>query len=100
MLPIDGFDQMMTITGDPSRVSGVERQISPQKGRHADRVALFDRISALYDADLTIRDIAQELDLGLRRVQRCAETLYAGLSWRVSRAALGRGRYRGEGSVG
>ncbi len=57
--------QMVTITGDPCRVSGVERQISAQQGRHADRVALFDRIRALYDADVTIRDIAQELDLGL-----------------------------------
>jgi hypothetical protein len=61
---------MATITGDPCRVSGVERQIFAQQGRHADRVALFDRIRALYDADVTIRDIAQELDLGLRRVQR------------------------------
>jgi hypothetical protein len=31
---------------------------------------LFDRIRAQYDADVTIRDIAQELGPGLRRVQR------------------------------
>ncbi len=70
LLANDGVDQMATITGALSRVSGAERQIFAQQGRHADRVALFDRIRALYDADVTIRDIAQELDLGLRRGQR------------------------------
>jgi AraC-like DNA-binding protein len=51
-------------------MSGAEREILMRQGRAADRQALFDRIRALYDDDLTIRDIAQELGLGLRRVQR------------------------------
>jgi hypothetical protein len=61
---------MMTATGDSCRVPGVARQISTQQGRHADRLALFDWIRAFYDADVTIRDIATELGLGLPRVQR------------------------------
>ena len=46
-----------------------------RQGRNADRQILFDRIKALYDADATIRDIAQELGLGLRRVQRWVRLL-------------------------
>jgi hypothetical protein len=61
---------MTAVTGEQPRMSGAERQILMRQGRDADRQALFDRIRALYDADLTIRDIAQELGLGLRRVQR------------------------------
>jgi transposase len=66
----DDVDPMMAVTGDQPRVSEAEREILTRQGRAADRQALFDRIRALYDADLTIRDIAQELGLGLRRVQR------------------------------
>jgi len=51
-------------------MSEAEREILTRQGRDADRQALFDRIRALYDADLTIRGVAQELGLGLRRVQR------------------------------
>ena len=41
-----------------------------RQSRAGDRQILFDRIRALYDADVTIRNIARELGLGLRRVQR------------------------------
>jgi hypothetical protein len=61
---------MTAVTGEQPRMSEAEREIFTRQGRDADRQALFDRIRALYDADLTIRDIAQELGLGLRRVQR------------------------------
>jgi hypothetical protein len=66
----DDVDPMVAVTGEQPRVSGAERQILMRQGRDAERQALFDRIRALYDADLTIRDIAEELGLGLRRVQR------------------------------
>ena len=66
----DDVDPMVTVTGDQSRMSEAERQTLRRQSRDADRQALFDRIRALYDADVTIRDIAQELGLGLRRVQR------------------------------
>jgi hypothetical protein len=66
----DDVDPMTAVTGEQPRMSGAEREILTRQGRDADRQALFDRIRALYDADLTIRDIAQELGLGLRRVQR------------------------------
>jgi Transposase len=66
----DDVGPMMAVTGEQPRMSGAEREILTRQGRDADRQALYDRIRALYDADLTIRDIAQELGLGLRRVQR------------------------------
>jgi len=59
-----------SVTGDQSRVSEVERQTLGRQSRDADRQALFDQIRALYDADVTIKEIAQELSLGVRRVQR------------------------------
>ena len=50
--------------------SEAERQQLARRGRHAALQAVFDQIRALYDAERTIREIAQELGLGLRRVQR------------------------------
>jgi hypothetical protein len=61
---------VVTVTGDQRRVSEAEGQNLARQGRTADRQALFGRIRALYDADVTIREIAQKLGLGLRRVQR------------------------------
>jgi hypothetical protein len=52
---------MMAVTGEQSRMSGAAREILTRQGRDVDRQALFDRIGALYDADLTIGDIAQGL---------------------------------------
>jgi hypothetical protein len=66
----DGTEPVVTVTGDQRRVSEAERQHLARQGRNADRQALFGRIRALYDADVTIREIAQKLGLGLRRVQR------------------------------
>jgi hypothetical protein len=66
----DDVDPMVALTGDKCRVSEAERQILMREGRTADRQALFDRIRALYDTDVTIKDIAQTLGFGLRRVQR------------------------------
>ncbi|HEY4042519.1 MAG TPA: ISL3 family transposase [Rhodopila sp.] len=66
----DDVDPMMALTRDQFCVSEAEQQILSRRGRDADRQALFDRIRALYDAEVTIKDIAQELGLGLRRVQR------------------------------
>src|ERR1700742_3533265 len=104
---------MTAVTGEQPRTLGDEREILTRQGRDADRQALFDRIRALYDADLTIRDIAQELGLGLRRVQRWVRLIELparnvmapkpstpALLRRVSRAALGRGCRRGERAVG
>ena len=48
----DDVDPMMAVTGDQRRMSGAEREILTRQGRDADRQALFDRIRALYDADL------------------------------------------------
>jgi Transposase len=61
---------MKAVTGKQPRMSEAERGIMTRQGRDADRQALFDRIRDLYDADVTIKDIAQELGLSLRRVQR------------------------------
>jgi hypothetical protein len=66
----DDVDPMVAVTSDQPRVSEAERQILTRQGRDVDRQALFDRIKVLYDADMTMRDIAQALGLGLRRVQR------------------------------
>jgi hypothetical protein len=66
----DDVDPMVAVTSDQPRVSEAERQILTRQGRDVDRQALFDRIKGLYDADMTIRDIARALGLGLRRVQR------------------------------
>ena len=66
----DDVGPMVGVTSGRCRVSEAERQSLTQQGRDADRQALFDRIRELYDADVTIKDIAQELGLGLRRVQR------------------------------
>jgi hypothetical protein len=109
----DDVDPMVTIIGDQSRASEVERQTLRRQSRDADRQALFDRIRALYDADVTIRDIAGELGLGLRRVQRWVRLIELparnvmapkpctpAYQWRVSCAALGRGCHRGEGAFG
>jgi hypothetical protein len=60
----------VTVAGDHPGVSEHKRQVSTRQSRAGDRQALFDRIRALYDADVTIRNIARELGLGLRRVQR------------------------------
>jgi transposase len=46
------------------------RRQRARHGRHAERQTLFDQIRALYDADRTAREIAGELGLGIRRVQR------------------------------
>jgi len=50
--------------------SEAARQLLARHGRHAARQAMFDRIRALYNADRTIREIAEELGPGLRRVRR------------------------------
>jgi hypothetical protein len=66
----DDVDPMTAVAGERPRMSEAEREIFTRQGRDADRQALFDQIRALYDADVTIRDIALALGLGLRRVQR------------------------------
>lgn len=66
----DDVDPTVTLTGDQPRVSEAKRQALTRQGRDADRQVLFDQIRALYDADVTIKDIAKQLGLGLRRVQR------------------------------
>jgi transposase len=50
--------------------SQAERLQLAQRTRHIERQAVFDRIRELYDADRTAREIAMELGLGIRRVQR------------------------------
>jgi hypothetical protein len=52
----------------PSEVA--EHEEATRRGRTAARQALFDQIRALFDAGGTIREIAQELGLGRRRVER------------------------------
>ena len=56
--------------GQRRRSAGAEQQQLAQRSLRADRQALFDRIRALYDAGGTIKEIAQELGLGRRRVER------------------------------
>ena len=66
----DDVDPTVTVAGDQPGVSANKRQVSTRQSRAGDRQVLFDRIRALYDTDVTIRNIARELGLGLRRVQR------------------------------
>ncbi|WP_158932637.1 transposase [Acidisphaera sp. S103] len=47
-----------------------EHEEATRRGRTAARQALFDQIRALFEAGRTIREIAQELGLGRRRVER------------------------------
>jgi hypothetical protein len=47
-----------------------EQQGSTRRGRNATRQALFDQIRALFNAGGTVREIALELGLGRRRVER------------------------------
>ena len=47
-----------------------EQQRSTQRGRNAARQALFDQIRTLFEAGGTVREIARELGLGRRRVER------------------------------
>jgi hypothetical protein len=66
----DEFGSETAIDGRQRGKSGAARQLLARHGRHATRQAMFQRIRPLYDADRTIREIAEELGLGLRRVQR------------------------------
>ena len=66
----DDVDPTVTVAGDQPGVSEHKRQVSTRQSRAADRQVLFDWIRALYDADVTIRNIGRELGLGLRRVKR------------------------------
>jgi transposase len=63
-------DEQETDTPSTPRETEAERQQRARRGRHADRQAVFARIRALYDADRTAPEIARELGLGIRRVQR------------------------------
>jgi transposase len=51
-----------------SEVAAHARQV--RRGREAGRQAMFDKIRALYEAGSTVKDIAQMLGLGRRRVER------------------------------
>jgi transposase len=51
-----------------SEVAARGRQV--RRGREAGRQAMFDEIRALYEAGRTVKDIAQVLGLGRRRVER------------------------------
>jgi transposase len=53
-----------------NRYSGTAERERLRRRRRAARLATFDEIRALYDAGSTVREIAQKLGLGRRRVYR------------------------------
>ena len=65
----DGAERPGVLT-PRGRSEVAKHEEATQLGRTAARQALFDQIRALFDAGGTIREIAQELGLGRRRVER------------------------------